>query len=128
MYMKAAVSVATRCCACLIIFSVVIFFRIINTVSRLSIFLVKGMKMPIAPIYTYKTWILYVCMYVHIFLSHQKSQHHEILATGVICWANLKHDEAQFFNFLYLRILGAFFVFFYIGVFVFFFFENLRLF
>jgi len=31
----------------------------------------------------------------HVFWSHQKSQHHEILSLGVI-WANLKHDEAPY--------------------------------
>ena len=49
-------------------------------------------------IYTYKTWILSVCLCVHVFRSHQKSQGHEILALGLI-WANLKHDEALFSKF-----------------------------
>ena len=50
-------------------------------------------------IYTYKTWILSVCRFVclslRVFRSHQMSQHHDILALGII-WANFKHDEAQF--------------------------------
>ena len=41
------------------------------------------------PIYTYKTWILFAGMFVHIFRSHQNSQRHQILAIGLI-WANLK--------------------------------------
>ena len=53
-------------------------------------------------IYTYKTWILSVCVSVHVFRSHQKSQGHEILALGLI-WANLKHDEARFSKFWILR-------------------------
>ena len=40
-----------------------------------------------------------VCLCVRLFRSHhQKSQHHEILALGLI-WANFKHDEARFFHF-----------------------------
>ena len=35
-------------------------------------------------IYTYKTWILSVCLCVHVFLSLQKSQLHESLAQCVI--------------------------------------------
>ena len=61
--------------------------------------------------YTYKTWILYVCMSVQVFLSHQKSKLHEILPQGII-WANLKHDEARFFKCSFLRNLEGFFVFF----------------
>ena len=38
---------------------------------------------------------MFVCLYVHIFRSHQKSQQHEILAQGVIV-ARLGHDEARF--------------------------------
>ena len=45
---------------------------------------------------------LSVCLSVHVFLSHQKSQLHEILALGLI-WANLKHDEARFSKFSFLR-------------------------
>ena len=60
-----------------------------------------------------------VCVSVHVFRSHQKSQGHEILALGLI-WANLKHDEARFLNFSFLRILGAFFVFFKMRFLVFF--------
>ena len=41
-------------------------------------------------------------MYVRDFQSHQKSQIHEILALGLI-WANLKHDEARFSKFSFLR-------------------------
>ena len=40
-----------------------------------------------------------------------KPQLHKILALGLI-WTNLKHDQAQFFNFSLLQILGAFFMFF----------------
>ena len=73
--------------------------------------------------YRYKTWILSVCLCVclsvHVFLSHQKSQLHEILAQGVI-WAWFEHDEARFLNFSFLRILGAFFVFFKMRFLVFF--------
>ena len=65
----------------------------------------------------------FVCLSVHVFLSHQKSQLHEILAQGVI-WAWLEHDEARFLNFSFLRILWAFFVFFKMRFLVFFF-ENL---
>ena len=69
---------------------------------------------------------LFVCLSVHVFLSHQKSQLHEILAQGVI-WAWFEHDEARFLNFSFLRILWAFFVFFKMRFLVFFrvFFENL---
>ena len=73
-------------------------------------------------IYTYKTWILSVCVSVCLstfFLSHQKSQLHEILAQGVI-WAWLEHDEARFSKFWFLRILWAFFVFFKMRFLVFF--------
>ena len=51
-----------------------------------------------------------VCLPVRVFLSHQKSQHHEIVAQCVIR-ARLVHDEARFLHFSFLRILGAFFVF-----------------
>ena len=63
-----------------------------------------------------------VCLCVCLstfFLSHQKSQLHEILAQGVI-WAWFEHDEARFLNFSFLRILGAFFVFFKMRFLVFF--------
>ena len=63
-------------------------------------------------IYTYKTWILCVCVSVCLstfFSATKKSQFHEILAQGVI-WAWFEHDEARFLNFSFLRILGAFFV------------------
>ena len=60
-----------------------------------------------------------VCLSVHVFLSHQKSQLHEILAQGVI-WAWLEHDEARFSKFWFLRILWAFFVFFKMRFLVFF--------
>jgi len=60
-----------------------------------------------------------VCLSVHVFRSHQKSQGHEILALGLI-WANLKHDEARFSKFWFLRILWAFFVFFKMRFLVFF--------
>ena len=59
-----------------------------------------GARVRIA-IYTYKTWILSVCLSVclfRVFRSHQKSQSHEILALGLI-WANLKHDEDRSFKF-----------------------------
>ena len=61
-----------------------------------------------------------------VFRSHQKSQCREILALGLI-WANLKHDEARFSKFWFLRILWAFFVFLKMRFLVFFrvFFENL---
>ena len=62
---------------------------------------------------------LSVCLSVHVFLSHQKSQLHEILAQGVI-WAWFEHDEARFLNFSFLRILWAFFVFFKMRFLVFF--------
>ena len=67
-----------------------------------------------------------VCLSVHVFLSHQKSQRHEILAQGVIS-AWLEHDEAGFSIFLFLRIVWAFFVFLKMRFLVFFrvFFENL---
>ena len=74
--------------------------------------------------HTYKTWILSVCLCVRVFQSHQKSQGHEILALGLI-WANVDHYEARFSKFWFLRILWAFFVFFQMGVFMFFFFKNL---
>ena len=51
---------------------------------------------------------MFVCLSVREFLSHQKSQHHDILAQGVI-WAWLGDDEARFFIFSFLPILGAFF-------------------
>ena len=61
-----------------------------------------------------------VCLSIcAVFLSHQKSQLHEILAQGVI-WANLKHDEARFSKFWFLRILWPFFVFFKMRFLVFF--------
>ena len=47
------------------------------------------------------------------------SQDHDILALGLIL-ANLKHDEARFLNFSFLRILWAFFVFFKMRFLVFF--------
>ena len=50
---------------------------------------------------------LSVCLFVRVFQSHQKYQGHEILALGLI-WANLKHVEARFSKFSFLRILGAF--------------------
>ena len=53
-------------------------------------------------IYTYKTWILYVCLCVRDFRSHQKSQAHEILALGLL-WAILDHYEARFSKFWFLR-------------------------
>ena len=42
------------------------------------------------------------CVFVHIFWSHQKSQHHEILTPGLI-WANFKHNKARFLNCSFLR-------------------------
>jgi len=59
-------------------------------------------------IYTYKTWILYVCLFA---FSKKKSQAHEILALGLL-WANFDHYDARFSKFWFLRILWAFFVFF----------------
>lgn len=50
-----------------------------------------------------------VCRFVCSGFS--KPQLHKILALGLI-WTNLKHDQAQFFNFSLLQILGAFFMFF----------------
>ena len=41
------------------------------------------------------------------FSSATKSQFHDNLVQGVI-WANLKHNEAQFLNFSFLQIRGAF--------------------
>ena len=41
-------------------------------------------------------------MCVHVFGSHQKSQGQDILALGLV-WANLKHDEARFSKFSFLR-------------------------
>ena len=56
---------------------------------------------------------LSVCLST-FFLSHQKSQLHDILAQGVI-WANLKHHDAQFFNFSFFMdprcIFRVFFAF-----------------
>ena len=46
-----------------------------------------------------------VCVFVHVFLGHKKSQLHYILALGVIP-ANLIHEEAQFINPSFLLILG----------------------
>ena len=43
-----------------------------------------------------------VCVSVHVFRSHQKSQAHEILTLGLI-WANLDHHEARFPKFWFLR-------------------------
>ena len=59
-----------------------------------SIISKKNLKIQI---YTYKTWILFLRVYVfvHVFQSHQMSQGHEILALGLL-WANLKHDEPDF--------------------------------
>ena len=53
-------------------------------------------------IYTYKTWILFVCLYVGVFRRHRKSQGHEILDQGLI-WTNLRHDKAWFSKFWFLR-------------------------
>ena len=36
-----------------------------------------------------------VCVSVHVFQSHQKSQLQDIFAQGV-SWANLKHNDARF--------------------------------
>ena len=44
-----------------------------------------------------------VCLSVHVFLSCQNSQLHEILATISLIWANLKHDEARFFEILIFK-------------------------
>ena len=52
-----------------------------------------------------------VCLFVRVFRSYKKSQHHEILAQCVI-WDRLGHDEVRFLNFSFLRILWAFFVLF----------------
>ena len=54
-----------------------------------------------------KPWCQSVCLSVHVFLSHQKSQLHEILAQAVI-WAWFEHDEVRFLNFSFLRILVLF--------------------
>ena len=43
-----------------------------------------------------------LCVSVRVFRSHQKSKGHEILALGLI-WTNLKHDEARFSKFWFLR-------------------------
>ena len=58
-------------------------------------------------IYTYKTWILFVCVSVHVFWSNQKSQGYDILALGLI-WANLKYVETQFSNFSFMAFSWAF--------------------
>ena len=45
---------------------------------------------------------LSVCVSVHVFRSHQKSQIHDIFALCLI-WANLKHDQTRFSKFWFLR-------------------------
>ena len=62
---------------------------------------------------------VHVKMFVRVFRSNQKSQTYELLALGLL-WANLDHYDARFSKFRFLRILGAFFVFFQMGFFVFF--------
>ena len=52
-----------------------------------------------------------VCLFVYVFLSHQKSKHHEILAPCVF-WYDLKHDEARLCNFMILMALFFYFIFF----------------
>ena len=49
----------------------------------------------LATIYTNKIWILWGCVFVHVFWRHKKFQGYDILAVGVI-WAKLKHGEAWF--------------------------------
>ena len=43
-----------------------------------------------------------VCVCVHVFRSHQKSQGHDILALGLI-WAILDHYEARFSKLLIFK-------------------------
>ena len=74
-------------------------------------------------IYTYKTWILSVGLFVCLFAFSEATKSPSFMKFWLI-WANLKHDEVRFLNFAFSRILGAFFVFFYLG-FGFVFVENL---
>ena len=46
--------------------------------------------------------MVYVCLFLHVILSHQKSQNHEIVSLDVI-WASLTHDKARFCKFSFLR-------------------------
>ena len=68
--------------------------------SQIFIFIEKDKKCRV------NTVTIYIkhesCVFAHTFLSHQKSQLHEILVLRLIL-ANLKHDEARYLKLLFSR-------------------------